>query len=204
MVKPTMTAEEESSMSATIEIVRFEVPPERAEELIAGHERARLAIDSVSPGWIWSRLGRFDERSWIEIVAWRERVAFDRALELSVNEPDAADWFGLADPGWTITLGEPVEAPASGPPGEGTLALTTAPRGEGSALVATPEEGAAWSMLIALDERVWSEAEGDWRPASSSMLRITVPDGSRPQPPPCWTESAGIVHTYDPPAVRTA
>ena len=188
-------------MSATIEIVRFDVPPERADELIAGHERARLAIDSVSSGWIWSRLGRFDERGWVEIVAWRDRVAFDRALELSVDEPDAADWFGLASPGWTIRLGEPVEAPSSDPPAEGTLRLAAASPGEHSALVAAPEEGGAWSMLIGLDERAWYEAGADWRPESPGLLRLTVSDGSGLRPPPCWTESAAIAHSYDASAV---
>jgi hypothetical protein len=189
-------------MTETIEIVRFDVPPERADELIAGHERARLAIDSVSRGWVWSRLGRFDETSWVEIVAWRDRVAFDRALELSVYEPDAADWFALASPGWTIRLGEPLEAAMSGPPPEGTLRLAAASPGEDSALVAAPEEGDAWSMLIALDERAWREAEGDWRPESPELLRLTVSDGSRRQPPPCWTESAAIAHSYDASSVR--
>ena len=97
-------------MSATIEVVRFSVPPERADALISGHPAARLAIDSVSPGWIWSRLARFDERSWIEVVAWSDREPFDRAFELSVREPDAAEWFDLADPGWTIVLGVKVDA----------------------------------------------------------------------------------------------
>jgi len=188
---------------STIEIVRFGVPPERADELIAGHERARLAIDSVSPGWIWSRLARFDERSWIEIVAWSERAAFDRALELSIDEPDAADWFGLADPGWTIRLGEPVEAPSSDPPAGGSLLLATAPLGEDSALVAAPDDGDAWSMLIALDERAWSEAEADWAAVSPGLLRLTAPDGSGSQPPPCWTETAAIAHSYDASAVGT-
>lgn len=189
-------------MSPIIEIVRFEVPPGRAEELIAGHERARLAIDSVSPGWVWSRLARFDERSWIEIVAWSERAAFERALELSVGEPDAADWFDLADPGWTIVLGEPVQPSGSPPPpAEGTLALTTAARGEDSALVAAPDDGTSWSMLIDLEDRIWTE--GDWRKSPPGLLRVSVPDPSR-QAPPCWTESAEIAHGYDAPAARAA
>ena len=189
-------------MSATIEVVRFTVPPERTGALVSGHEAARLAIDSVSPGWIWSRLGRFDERSWIEIVAWRDRAAFDRALELSVGEPDAADWFDLADPDWTIELGGPVDDPQSGPPAEGDLVLTTAERGESSALVAAPDEGATWSLLLDLDGRVWSE--GAWRRSSPGLLRISVPRASESQAPPSWTESATIVHSYDAPAVRTA
>jgi hypothetical protein len=34
------------------------------------------------------------------------------------------------------------------------------------------------------------------------MLRLTVSDGSHGRPPPCWTESAAIAHSYDAPAVE--
>ena len=181
-------------MSATIEVVRFSVPPERADALISGHPAARLAIDSVSPGWIWSRLARFDERSWIEVVAWSDRDSFDRALKLSVREPDAAEWFDLADPGWTIVLGEVMQASGPIPPTEGSLSLITAPRGDGSALVAAADEGAPWSMLIDLDGSLWREDA--WRRAAPGLLRLTVPDPAD-QPPPSWTESAAIAHSYD-------
>jgi hypothetical protein len=182
-------------VSETIEIVRFDVPPERVDALISGHERARLAIDSLSPGWIWSRLARFDERSWVEIVAWRERSAFERALELSVNEPDAADWFDLAAPGWTIVLGEPVEDPVPVPPQEGDVELIEARTGEDAALVAIPDEGVHWSMLVELDGGVWSGES--WTRAAPGMLRMTVPAPDRGSPPPSWTEVATIAHSYD-------
>jgi hypothetical protein len=182
-------------MSATIEIVRFDVPEGRADELVAGHERARLAIDSLSPGWIWSRLARFSEVSWIEIVAWRDRAGFERALELSVNEPAAADWFDLADPGWTIVLGEPVEELGPTPPELGTIELITAGAGEDSALVAAPDAGSHWSLLVDLEGREW--AGDSWRPTAPGMLRMTVPAPERESGPPSWTEVATIAHSYD-------
>jgi hypothetical protein len=80
------------------------------------------------------------------------------------------------------------------------MRLTGAPRGEDPGLVAAPDEGAAWSLLIALDERAWSEEAGDWGPGRAGMLRVSITDGSGPQPPPCWTKTAAIAHSYDAPA----
>jgi hypothetical protein len=182
-------------VSDIIEIVRFDVPPDKADALVSGHERARLAIDALSPGWIWSRLARFHECSWVEIVAWRERAAFERALELSVNEPAAADWFDLAVPGWTIVLGEPVEHAGPVPPQQGTVELIGARIGEDAALVATADEDVQWSMLIELDGRVWTGES--WVRDPPGMLRMTVPAPDRGSPPPSWTEVATIAHSYD-------
>ena len=180
---------------ATIEIVRFEVPAERAEPLVAGHEGARRAIDAVAPGWNWSRLGRFDECRWIEVVAWRDRAAFERAFEFAMNDPAVARWFDLADPGWTIELGEPIEDAGDRPPQAGTMEVVTAPGGEESALVATAEDDPAWSSLIALDGRVW---RGDsWVRSAPGMARISVPAPEAPSARPSWAEVAVIAHSCD-------
>jgi hypothetical protein len=182
-------------MSTTVEVVRFDVPPERAEALVAGHEAARLAIDSVAPGWIWARLARFDRRSWVELVAWRERASFERALELSVDQPDAAEWFELADPGWSIVLGQPREDERRPPPAEGTLELVAASAGENAAEDAVPNASSAWSMLLELEDGVWS---GDsWRASPPGELRITAPEedpGASARP---GAEVATIAHSYD-------
>lgn len=182
-------------MTPTIEVVRFDVQPERAGVLVSGHDAARLAIDALSPGWIWSRLARFDERSWVEIVAWNGRAAFDRALELSANDPVASAWFELADPGWTIVLGEPVADSVPIPPPAGSLELIEAGAGEDSALVATPDDGSAWTMLVEVEGAVWQH--DGWRRSSPGMLRVTVPAPERGPAAPSWTEAATIAHSFD-------
>jgi hypothetical protein len=179
-------------MSDTVEVVRFDVPPERAEELVAGHEAARLAIDSVAPGWSWSRLARFDRRSWVELVAWPDRGAFERALARSVGEPDAAEWFELADPGWSIVLGRPLEGAGIPPPADGTLELFSARAGE---VAAAPGGGSEWSIVLELEDRVW--AGDSWRASPPGQLRITVLESDPGAGFRHGAKVATIAHSYD-------
>ena len=168
-------------MSETIEIVRFTVPPERAGELVAGHDAARRAIDDVGPGWIWSRLARFDERSWVEVVAWDERDAFLRALERSAQQPIATAWFGLADPGWTLRIGARTGGDADRPPSAGRLELG-----------ATSDREGRWCATVELEGRTWTDDDA-WRPSPPASVRITVADlGS----------GAAIEHACDPAAAE--
>ena len=95
-------------MNVTVEIVRFDVPPERADDLVRGHKPARLAMDALSPGCLWSRLARMNGRRWVEVVAWRDLAAFERVWKQASKTPEIAAWFDLADPGFTIDLGEPL------------------------------------------------------------------------------------------------
>lgn len=181
-------------MANTIEIVRWTAAPERAEALVAGHQPARLAIDAVAPGWVWSRLGRLDERTWIEVVAWSSRQAFLRALELSSRQPTVQDWFDLADPDWTLELGEHVDGDLGLPPAEGDLELTSS-RGDDADLVAAPDQASRWSALIEMDGRVWSE--GSWNATKPSLLRIGVRERREAPTSPPWTQAFRIQHASD-------
>lgn len=181
-------------MTHTIEMVRWTAPPERAEPLVAGHQAARDAIDAVAPGWVWSRLARMDERTWIEIVAWRTRAAFERALELAPREPVPRDWFGLADADWTLELGEHVDGDDGVPPPAGDIELTTS-GGDDADLVAAPDPESRWSVLVEMDGRVWSE--GEWRTTKPSLLRIGVREHTEAPACPPWTQAFTIEHAYD-------
>jgi hypothetical protein len=181
-------------VSATIEIVRWTAPSGSTGRLLQGHGPARLAIDAVAPGWIWSRLARFEDQSWIEVIAWRSRSAFLRALELSVRQPAAKDWFDLADPGWTLELGEHVDGGEGVPPGVGDLELTSS-RGKDADLVAAPDQASHWSCLVELDGRVWSE--GEWRMSQPSLLRLGVRQSAPAPASPPWTRVARIEHAFD-------
>jgi hypothetical protein len=179
-------------VSVTVEIVRFAVPPARAERLVAGHEPARLAIDAVAPGWIWSRLARVDERGWIELVAWRDLAAFERALARAVEMRDAADWFDLADPGWTIELGVPVDEEPAAPPAEGYLELVSSGGARG---VTGSAEGAVWSLLLELGGRRW---QGDsWTEVPETLLRVAALAGEGASSLPPEGELAEIAHSCD-------
>jgi hypothetical protein len=187
-------------MSITIEIVRFEVPPERAEELIGGHLDARRAIRTLSPpGTHWSRLARLDERRWVEVVAWPQRSVFDRALELSPDDPTAGAWFALAEPGFTIVIGEAGEPPDSPPPRKGELELvwSTPPATK------APEaaNGAVWSLLAETDGRTLHDDHESWTDGAPASVRISVQAGvgaGREPAGPGQTHEAGpIAHAVD-------
>jgi hypothetical protein len=182
-------------MSGTVEIVRFEVPSEQAESLVEGHGTARLAMDALAPGWIWSRLARLDERQWIEVVAWQKREAFERSFAEAADDPVAGAWFDLAAPGWTIVLGEPVEAVGPPPPHDGSLELVSARAGEEAALVAAHEAGSRWSLLIETDGRDWTGES--WEETAPGLVRLTVPAPDRGPSPPSWIEVATIAHSFD-------
>ena len=185
-------------MAAAIEIVRFEVEPERRRELLAGHLGARRAIHALAPpGALWSRLTRVGERGWIEIVAWERRELFDRALELSAADPVARPWFDLASPGYMILLGETHDAPPP-PPREGALEL------EWALSAAAPAGGDAepgWSLQVEIGTRAWVDASG-WVERAPMAVRISeAREGSsapfRVDPPAPFRERVAIAHAVD-------
>jgi hypothetical protein len=159
---------------ATIEIVRFEVPPQRREALIGGHLEARRAIREVSPpGDRWSRLARLGERSWLEVVAWDSDAVFERALEGSSGDERAQSWFDLAEPGWTIRIGHSAAAPS--PPAEGGLDLLWSE--EPTAPEETSSSGPDWSLDVRLGPRAWVDPSG-WTELAPAALRISAATGS--------------------------
>lgn len=160
-------------MSAALEIVRFEVPPERRAELLDGHLAARRAIAACSPpGSLWSRLAELDGNRWVEAVAWEDRAVFEGALERSPNDPVAGTWFALAEPGYTIVVGE-LERPDPPPPREGALELTWAPGPD----AAPPQAAdAAWSAVAWFDGRTLVDERG-WVEGEPSAVRVAVHSG---------------------------
>jgi hypothetical protein len=157
--------------SAIVEIVRFEVEPERREELVAGHLDARRAIRAVSPpGALWSRLAQLDERRWVEVVAWGSRSVFEQAVERSQDDPTARGWFDLSEPGYTIAIGELAGDPGS-PPREGELELVWgAGTGKGTAEHMTAD---TWRALAEIDGRTFVDPSG-WVESEPTVVRLAV------------------------------
>lgn len=140
----------------------------RRKALLAGHLGARRAIRAVSPpGAAWSRLAELGEDMWAEVVAWEQRATFDRALERSPDDPTARGWFELAEPGWTIVIGELPSLPPDPPPREGALALEWG--------VDPDADGAdpPWSMTARTDGRTLVEP-GGWVEGEPVAVRVTV------------------------------
>lgn len=163
-------------MPTTIEVVRFEVPPERRDALIAGHLDARRAIRDVAPpGDRWSRLAQLDQRRWLEVVAWDNEAVFERALKGSSADQRAQSWFDLAQPGWTIRLGASATAPSNSPPANGRLELHWSRKREMPAETSSP--GPEWSIDIRLGPRAWVDPSG-WSELQPATLRISAAAGS--------------------------
>jgi hypothetical protein len=157
-----------------LEIVRFQVIPERRRALIDGHLPARRAIRGVAPpGALWARLAHLGQRGWIEVVAWERRSTFDQALELSQSESTARDWFDLAEPGWTIELARLETPPLAPPPRRGHLEVSWHASGRPPALA-----GATWIVLGETDGRTLVDPTG-WVETRRSVVSLTVVDGGR-------------------------
>jgi hypothetical protein len=186
----------------TIEIVCFEVPPERREALVAGHLDARRAIRAVSPpGDLWSRLAQLDERRWVEVVAWGSRAVFERALERSQDDPTARAWFDLSELGYTIAIGELAADTAGSPPRDGELELVWGV-GAGEAAVERMAAG-AWTALAQIDGRTFVDPSG-WVEGEPTVVRLVARRRVDPQPESpdllgreYVRDVGGIVHAID-------
>jgi hypothetical protein len=159
-------------VSTTVEIVRFEVSPERRDALIGGHLDARRAIRAVSsPGDLWSRLAQLDSRRWVEVVAWQSRGLFEQALERAPKEETARRWFELAEPGWSILTGVSSTDLVGPPPTEGELELVWSQEAELPAAASSSKHG--WSIDVRLDLRAWVDPSG-WTEKERGTLRVNA------------------------------
>jgi hypothetical protein len=133
------------------------------------------------------------------VVAWETRSVFDRALELSEDDPTARAWFDLAEPGWTIVIGEIAAKQPIPPPREGVLELVWRDRADAY----EAEDGSAWSMVARTDGRALVDPSG-WVEEEPAVVRITVhgdvdAQGARPGRPGEGKvrDAGGIAHAID-------
>ncbi len=179
-----------------LEIVRFEVPVRLRGALLDGHLPARRAIRKVAPpGAAWSRLVELGGSRWIEVVAWEQRSTFDRALELSQDDPTARGWFDLAEPGFTITIAGLERLPSPPPPRQGRLEV--APDLDQP----QPRGGEIWSVLAETDGPILVDPAG-WVGDRGGTIRLSVTPGSASPATSEWAEEAEsgeIVDSIDAP-----
>jgi hypothetical protein len=76
-------------------ISRFHVEPTDADEMISKRAALIAAIRQRFPGLTEARLGRVDERAWIDVWWWESRVDLQRALEGGPSIPEAPAVFAL-------------------------------------------------------------------------------------------------------------
>jgi hypothetical protein len=166
---------------------------------VAGHTAARRAIRAVSPpGTLWSRLTRIGDSGWIEFCAWERRETFDRALERSADDPVARPWFELAEPGYTISLGDARSRPQP-PPREGELELAWWRNEAGAGSDQAAAQG--WELRAEVGSSVWTDS--GWIERDPMLLVITAAgaadageDGSSKGEP--LRERVRIAHAVDP------
>lgn len=74
---------------------RFHTEPAAAEEMIAKRGALIAAIRKRFPGLIETRLGRLDERTWIDVWHWESLEHLQRALEGGPTISEAPAVFAL-------------------------------------------------------------------------------------------------------------
>jgi len=74
---------------------RFHLEPTATDELITRRAALVAAIRQRFPGLIEARLGRLDERRWVDVWHWESRAHLQRALEGGPTIAEAPAVFAL-------------------------------------------------------------------------------------------------------------
>jgi hypothetical protein len=74
---------------------RFHVEPTAADEMIDKRAALIAAIRQRFPGLVDARLGRLDERTWIDVWRWESLAHLQRALEGGPTIAEAPGVFAL-------------------------------------------------------------------------------------------------------------
>jgi quinol monooxygenase YgiN len=78
----------------TIELARFKVRPDQADELLAEMSAMHRTLQRT-PGFVSLRLVRSDERNWLHIVEWRSRADGEAAADTVPNDPNLQPVFAV-------------------------------------------------------------------------------------------------------------
>ncbi|WP_067537877.1 class I SAM-dependent methyltransferase [Nocardia crassostreae] len=85
---------EERNM-AVMELARFTVDPSDAEAMLAARPAMLTALREKFDGFVSLRLVRLDERTWLDVVQWRDRAAADAAAAGIGAVPECAAAFAF-------------------------------------------------------------------------------------------------------------
>ncbi len=82
---------------STIELARFTVRPENAEEMLERRPALARTLREQFPGFLSLALVRLDERTWLDVVEWVDRSAAEAAQEAIMGNPDCRAFLELID-----------------------------------------------------------------------------------------------------------
>ena len=81
----------------TVELVRFRVLPEKAEELLAARPDMLRDFEADRSGFINARLVRLPNDEWLDIVEWATPEDYAASREKGPNLPGIARFFAAID-----------------------------------------------------------------------------------------------------------
>ncbi|MGV9777058.1 antibiotic biosynthesis monooxygenase [Streptosporangium sp. NPDC003464] len=84
-------------MTATVEITRFRVAPERAGALLEARPAMLADFRADRAGFLGARLIRLAEDEWLDIVDWRSSEDFAASRAKGANLPGIAAFFAAID-----------------------------------------------------------------------------------------------------------
>lgn len=81
----------------TVELVRFRVPAEKAEELLAARPGMLSDFETDRAGFLGARLVRLPNEEWLDIVDWATPEDYAASREKGPNLPGIARFFAAID-----------------------------------------------------------------------------------------------------------
>jgi hypothetical protein len=81
----------------TVELVRFRVLPEKAEELLAARPGMLRDFEADRAGFLGARLVRLPNDEWLDIVDWATTEDYADSREKGPNLPGIARFFAAID-----------------------------------------------------------------------------------------------------------
>jgi quinol monooxygenase YgiN len=84
-------------MTTTVELTRFRVPPERADQLLAARPSMIEDFRADRAGFLGARLVRLPDGEWLDIVEWRSSDDFAASRAKGANLPGIRAFFELID-----------------------------------------------------------------------------------------------------------
>jgi quinol monooxygenase YgiN len=84
-------------MSAVIEVIELQVPPEEAERLCAHRHALNEAVRANTAGYVGSVLVRVDANNWLLIVEFTDRSALDEISQWVRGRSDFKAFMGCAE-----------------------------------------------------------------------------------------------------------
>jgi heme-degrading monooxygenase HmoA len=84
-------------MTTTMELTRFRVSPERADELVAARPGMLADFAADRAGFLGAKLVRLSGDEWLDIVEWRSGDDFAASRTKGANLPGIQAFFDLID-----------------------------------------------------------------------------------------------------------